>query len=257
MEWSTYGISLDKTSQRCLEFEKQNSHLEIKIVKGIDGSTIDKNTVISSGLANEDLIETGLLTSGRLGCAESHRKILQSLVSDNKPALILEDDVITHPKIIEFINGNFSFLNSIDLLFFTINTDSILETVSPQGLNKVSIFNPKHPTKEWIKIALEHTHLHQIVAEKFCKGFSLAAYFATPNGATKLLENAFPFNTETVDIPLINNKMLPTSIDRSFNKFYANMNVFITVPFLAYTPNTNSSTEEGKGEYNELQKRII
>ena len=256
MEWSIYGISLDKESKRCIEFENDNIHLNIEIIEGVNGSKLDKKTIISSGLATLDLIETDLLTAGALGSAESHRRIWKSIISDNKPALILEDDVITHREIIEFINGNYSFLNSIDSLFFTINTNSILQTISPQGLNKFSFFKPEHPSKEWIDIALKHTHLHQIVAEKFCKGFATAAYFVTPQGAAKLLENVFPLNTETVDIPFISDKMLPIRMDRSCNKFYEKMNVFITNPFLAYTPNTNSVTEKGKGEYNKLQETI-
>ena len=256
MEWSIYGISLDKQSQRCIDFLKDNTHLNIKIIKGINGADLSKNKVISSGLATKSLLETGLLTAGALGNAESHRKIWRSIVSDNKPALILEDDVITHKNIIEFINGNYAFLNTIDSIFFTINTDSILETVSPQGLSKVTSFHPQHPTKEWINIALNHTHLNQIIAEKFCKGFSTAAYFLTPKGAKNFLELVFPLNTEPVYIPFISPKMLPITMDRSCNKFYAKMNIFITIPFLAYTPNTNSVTEKGKGEYNDLQEPI-
>ena len=101
-----------------------------------------------------------------------------------------------------------------------------------------------------------HTHLNRIIAEKFCKGFSTAAYFLTPKGAKKFLELVFPLNTEPVYIPFISPKMLPITMDRSCNKFYAKMNIFITIPFLAYTPNTNSVTEKGKGEYNDLQEPI-
>ena len=103
---------------------------------------------------------------------------------------------------------------------------------------------------------MKHTHLNQIIAEKFCKGFSTAAYFITPKGAKEFLELVFPLNTEPVYIPQISDKMLPITMDRSCNKFYAKMNIFITIPFLAYTPNSNSLTERGKGEHNNLQEPI-
>ena len=77
---------------------------------------------------------------------------------------------------------------------------------------------------------------------RLIKAFGFCAYFISPNGAKKLNAKLFPLSLVTTKIPLITNQMPATTIDRAGCREYSQLDAFICQPFLAYTPNTDSST---------------
>ncbi len=248
MKYNIRGITLDKNSERCKSFIANNQHLNIEIFEGVKGSDLSKDFIISTKLITDELLSTNLVSLGSIGCAESHRRIWKDIVSSETSTLILEDDVFTHHDIATFINNNYLLLQKIDGLFFTINTDSILQSMSKEGLVKTQKFQPRNPNKKWINNALNSIYIKNISFEKFIKGFGTSAYFLTPDGAKNMLENVFPLNMIPVQIPLISNNILPISFDTSANKCYSKFKFYITTPFLAFTPNTNSDTENYKNK---------
>ena len=243
MAWETLAITLNPESNRFKDFKKNNYHLSITPYQAIKGSELSKEEVIRLGLATEELLSSTLLTNGALGCAASHRDIWKRCNIYGKGIFVMEDDCFTHPRINEFIFDNFDLLMTKDICFFGINTDSILESVSPQGLTTLSLFQPNYPGPEWIYQALTKTDVARVEIHKLLKAFGTCAYFVSPHGASKLDEYIFPLSLKTTNIPLINDKMPLVSIDRSGCSAYVQLEAMICHPFLAYSPNSDSSTQ--------------
>ena len=233
---------MDPEGTRYKTFLENNNHLPVETFQGVKGSDLSKEEIISQGLATDDLASTTLLTSGAVGVSASHRAIWQKCVQKNNGCLVLEDDACTHPRIADFINENLTRLMAIDICFFGINTDSILQSISPSGLATLSLFNPQHPSQEWIRNALSKTKVNEVVMHRLIKAFGTCAYFISPSGAKRLSTKLFPLSLVTTKIPLITEEMPAISIDRAGCREYSQLDAFICQPFLAYTPNTDSST---------------
>ena len=238
-EWRTFVIAMDQDSQRFRSFENNNSHLNFQVFNAVNGKNLDFNELISNGLITEELSTSPLLTKGTAGCAESHRSLWRKSVDDNINLFILEDDCYTHPSIEPFINARMQTLTSIDICLFGVNTNVDFHSISPQGLASITTFMPKHPREEWIRNALRRTNSTEVRFHKLLRGAGFCAYFITPKGASKMLEQIFPLSLEAKD-PYRN--ILPFSIDRSASKIYRDIAAAVCQPFLAFTPNVDSST---------------
>ena len=241
--WETLAITLEPKGQRYLEFKSNNKHLAIAPFTALRGTDIPKEEVIRQGIATEELVTTPLLTPGAVGCAASHRAIWARCSNGNKGFLVLEDDCYTHPNINDFIEKNIERLMSADICLFGVNTDSILKRTSQSNLTTLSLFEPKNPTPRWIRAALSKTDIRNVEIHKLEKAFGCCAYFVSPKGAHRLDTQIFPLSLKTTNIPLITDKMPLISIDRSGCSIYSQMDALICEPFLAYTPNINSSTK--------------
>jgi tetratricopeptide (TPR) repeat protein/GR25 family glycosyltransferase involved in LPS biosynthesis len=242
-QWETVAITLEPEGQRFKDFVSNNSHLDITPFQAARGIDLSKKEMIKQGLASKDLVATSLLTPGAAGCAASHRAIWKRSSKERKGFFVMEDDCYTHPNINGFISTNAESLMNADICFFGINTDSILESTSPTGLTSLNLFQPKYPTPEWIKEALSKTVISSVVMHKLIKAFGTCAYFISPQGARKLDSLIFPLSLRTTKIPLVNSKMPAITIDYAGCGIYAQLNAMICKPFLAYTPNTDSSTK--------------
>ena len=242
--WKCLAITLDPEGERYQKFLRNNSHLQIETFQGIKGREIPKKEIVSQGLATNELACSPSLTNGAIGCAASHKAIWDKAAKGGKGYFVLEDDCYTHPKVANFIKDNLKILMNTDICFFGINTDSILQSVSPTGLARISIFEPKYPSPEWIKNALSKTKTKEVSLHRLIKAFGSSAYFISPRGAKKLVAEIFPLSLETTNIPLITNKMPAVSIDRAGCGAYSQLAAYICQPFLAYTPNTDSATKK-------------
>jgi len=241
--WETLAITLEPTGQRYIGFKNNNKHLKITPFTALKGTDIPKEELLSQGIATEDLVATSLLTPGAAGNAASHRAIWARCSNGNKGFLVLEDDCYTHPKINDFVANNIARLMNADICFFGINTDSILQSISPLNLSRLCLFTPKYPTPDWIHAALSKTDIRNVEMHKLEKAFGYCAYFISPQGAQRLSKLIFPLSLKTTIIPLIANKMPAISIDRSGCSIYSQLDALVCEPFLAYTPNTDSSTK--------------
>jgi GR25 family glycosyltransferase involved in LPS biosynthesis len=203
----------------------------------IRGEDISRDDGIRLGLASQDLYDSGLLTPGALGCAASHRTLWQQCHRDNTPLLVLEDDCTTHPDIASFIQDNLQTLLDSDVCFLGLNTDSIVQSISPQGVMRVSVFDPQHPSQAWIKATLKQTEARTVALHRLVKGFGLWAYVVSPQGARKLLDGALPLSLATTNVPLLSEAMPAISLDRAACGVYGQLNALVCQPFLAYAPN--------------------
>lgn len=243
-EWIAKVICLDKRTKRYQNFSINNDHLKHQVFKGISGKDLNKEEVIKSGLYSRSLLDSNLVNVGAIGCAASHRELWKEVIRTEKPMLILEDDVITHKNITYFINNNYKQMLELDIIFLTINTNSILQSISPEGVETVTMFRYLYPSEEWIKNTLLNTNLVTVRPHKLVKAFGTAAYFITPTGARKMNEKTFPLKGDTINIPKINQKLLSLTHDVEANRFYHELDAYICIPFLAFSPNINSTTNK-------------
>jgi len=243
-QWECLAITLDPEGKRYQTFLENNSHLQIKTFQGIKGSDLSNEEIVSQGLATNELALSQVLTNGAIGCAASHKAIWDKAAKEGKGYFVLEDDGYTHPRVTNFITDNLARLMNVDICFFGINTDSILQSISPTDLVSLSLFDPKHPSREWIRNALSKTSVKEVAMHRLIKAFGSFAYFISPSGAKKLSTRIYPLSLATTTIPLITDKMPAISIDRAGCGAYSQLEAFICQPFLAYTPNTDSTTKQ-------------
>lgn len=241
--WRCHVITLDADSQRFQSFRQRNSALRPEVFQGLKGDCVSPQERIERELITQPLAASGVLHEGTFGCAMSHRQLWMQALEADGGMLILEDDVITHPDLPLWIDANQHQLLRHDVTHFTVNTDSALTTISPQGLVQSTLFQPKHPDQSWIDHALCATKLSQVQVQRLLKAFGMCCYFLSPAGARKFLDSTFPLTLDTTPIPLISNAMPGFSIDRRLNAFYPGFQALITIPFLAYTPNIDSHTQ--------------
>ena len=194
--WECLAITLDPEGKRFQSFLENNSHLQIKTFQGIKGSDLSKEEIISQGLVTNELAVSPLLTNGAIGCSASHKAIWDKAAEGDKGYFILEDDCYTHPGVANFIDNNLARLMNIDICFFGINTDSILQSISPIELASITLFEPKHPTQKWIRNALSKTTTEEVAIHRLIKAFGTCAYFISPSGAKTLSTQIYPLRLQ-------------------------------------------------------------
>lgn len=230
-------ITMDKNSNRFRAFSENNKHLQFKIFQGISGEYISKEDRLAGGFVTPELESTGLVSNVRLGTAMSHWSIWQEAKEKSSGVLIMEDDVMTHPQIWSKVE-KFQNQDSFDIIFFSCNTDSSITMISPEGLAFSTVCEPKNPDPDWISAALARTNVDDSRYWKLVRAFGLCCYFVTPNGARKLIDSLFPLTSEATYVPHVG-EVAGCAVDHRMNALYDNMNVFISMPFLAYTPHHN------------------
>jgi len=234
---------MDAGSPRFKAFRQANPGLQVEVLIGSRGASMSQDERIAQGLVTAELARSGLLHEGTLGCALSHRRLWQEACQLPGGMLILEDDVVCHPRLVEWIEKHHASLLQSDITHFGLNTDSIVTTLTSQGLVQTSVFDPKYPDQAWIARAHQSTPISEVRFERLFKGFGMCCYFVSPVGAQALLNKVFPLTLAASPIPLITKAMPGSSIDRRLNAFYASMRAGVTRPFMAYTPNDDSSTK--------------
>lgn len=238
-----HAISLDPEGDRYGKFATRNAHLgAINIFRAIKGSDISREERINSGLMTPELTASGSVTDGTVGCAASHRAVWRRIAETGVGAVVMEDDVITHPGLLEYMAANRKLLRGTDAVFFGVNTDAVLATVSPQGLIVRELMSPKIPDEAWIANAFAATPVAEVRPHRLLKGFGLCCYWVSPAGAARFLEDCYPLTLEGTDVPFMTEKWPGSAIDGRMNAFFPTMSVFVTRPFLAYSPNNDSST---------------
>ena len=229
---------MDTNSNRFKSFASNNSHLQFATFTGISGADISKADRISAGLVTADIADTADITDTRIGTAVSHWCLWQEAIKRNSGILIMEDDVMTHPQIWSQVES-LPDLDETDLVFFSANTDAPMAMRSPEGLTQASRFDPRNPHPDWIRSTLARTSVEHVRYWRLSRAFGLCCYFVTPHGAQALTNMMFPLRTDGVFVPLISDPVMQCAIDHRMNALYDQLNVFISMPFLAYTPHHN------------------
>ncbi len=114
----TFYINLDRRPDRNSAIQSQLQQLNIKAqrIQAIDGSTITNQ---QAAFVDSDMFILRMkrpISQGEIGCALSHRKIWQKILDEKlEYSLVMEDDVIINPALIELLTSNqykkFDFIN--------------------------------------------------------------------------------------------------------------------------------------------------
>jgi GR25 family glycosyltransferase involved in LPS biosynthesis/tetratricopeptide (TPR) repeat protein len=248
--WRVAVITMDAASERFAAFSEANAHLISRLEpwQGVDGRRLDWRQAVVSGLYSEAGLQVKGLTAGTIGCAASHRRLWESCLISGKPLLILEDDVVTHPGLVRFIEDHRARLEGCHIALFGCNTDSVLQARTAQGLTLTCAMQPAHPPQDWIAGALENTDPDRATFLDLIKACGLCSYMLTPEGARFLLEHCFPLSEITTFMPLLPRQLPGIAIDWRLCDLYDQMRALIVYPFLAFTPNTKSSTRASRTE---------
>jgi hypothetical protein len=90
---------------------------------------------------------------------------------------------------------------------------------------------------------LAQTDLSRIAFRPVLNAFGLCCYLVSPQRAAKLAQRVLPLRLDGVPIPGLSSATVRgTSIDRRMNALFPDMRAFVMRPFLAWTPNIDSST---------------
>jgi hypothetical protein len=90
---------------------------------------------------------------------------------------------------------------------------------------------------------LQQTDLSRTAFRPVLNAFGLCCYLVSPQGAAKLAQRVLPLRLDGVPIPGLEGTIVRgTSIDRRMNALFPDLRAFVMRPFLAWTPNTDSST---------------
>ena len=242
-----YVIGLDKSSDRFKAFLVNNSHLQAEFFQGVKGTLISEEEKISMGLlSKENHIQ---ITSGEAGCALSHRNIWEITKKNKIGSLILEDDVITHPGIVDFININYEEMMKFDITHFSVNNNTILESISPEGIHSLRLFANQYRSPQFIKQTLKRANLNEVRIDKLITSFGSSAYFLSPKGADLLIKKIFPFKGTPIKLPLKKHDFIPTGIDSEAIRYYKDIKAIVCNPLIAYSPNIDSSTIKKSFEF--------
>jgi glycosyl transferase family 25 len=241
MAIESWVMTIDTKSDRFRRFTELNDHLKFEIFEGIHGSKLSFPDSVKQGFLTPDCAASGLVSPGHLGAAISHWTLWWKAVYEQKSLLILEDDVATHRELHSWIDGS-DICRDADLVLFGINTDSVLEAISPEGVHQITIFGERHPDYASIGEKLSLTRTSDVRAWKLLKAFGLCCYLVTPKGASKLVEQILPLRLEGVPVPLVDDNVAGIGVDRRLNAVLQNMDAYVSIPFLAWTPNTESNT---------------
>ena len=102
-----YVISLKRLPERRKSMETQLASLglEAEFVEGVDGLELSEATIKANyNYQGRDYTDPRRMTPTEIGCAWSHRNVYKRLIdSDEKYALVLEDDTILAPGIVPFL----------------------------------------------------------------------------------------------------------------------------------------------------------
>ena len=241
--WQAHVISLNpSTSPRFQAFAQRNAHLPFTVFPGVLGKALNRTQLLADGVISPELLAPTSATPGMLGCAMSHRALWERCVEAQVPFLILEDDTATHWEIVRYIEVHWEALNALQYLKFGVNTDSVMYAQTPEGLNQTSMWLLKYPPYDQIDQWLAKTQLRDVRRHRLIYSFGNLAYWVTPQGAKLLLERTFPLSAKTTDIQGYF-KIAGISLDRRLQAVFGTMDAYVTVPFLAYSPNDDSATE--------------
>ena len=231
-------ITINTESDRFKSFQTNNQHLKYDIFMGIQGKDLSIVDSVAAGFVTPELSNTNEIPDSRLGCALSHFTLWREILQTGSPMLIMEDDVMTHPKIWEQVEL-LPDLDQKDIVLFSCNLNAPMTIVSPEGVISASLFEPRNPHPDWIKSALAKTDLRKIRYCRLKRSFGMCCYLVTPKGAKKLVESLLPLRTDGIFVPLIPYSIMQCGLDRRLNALYDELEAFISIPFLAYTPHEN------------------
>lgn len=228
----TYVISLTRSTDRRIHFDKQNSTYmgAYSYYDAIDGNTIDisqlKPATFTKGSVN--------YSKGAIGCALSHLNLWKKCIEINKPILIMEDDVIVSADFTTHLDTVMRMLPvDWDILQLSYNFDTVLSFHNTSYEVCNGIFGQTKMRETDIE-GFVHSKIYPTIA-KLNHSFGTSAYIISPKGARLLKDKCFPLNNTVINVPFIN-KLVCYTIDCMMNTVYKDINAYVCVIPFVMTP---------------------
>ena len=266
----THVITLDVYAPRYSDFLERNPHLveDLQTWKGVDGRKMGYKKLVADGIMTQALVDSKQTSEGMGGVSLSHRKIWEHVAATDELALMVEDDVYTHPEIREWGEAHREGLEAADITLCGFNTDSFTFTKDlVTGYATFQTYDPPAPSADWIKAALAGTNATDgsVHIARLSNAFGVYCYWISPKGANKLKDGILPL---TLDHVFTYNKDVPggwppvgkppvlfmpfnpiktivqNSIDVRLNRIYDEIDAYVLAPRpLAYTENDKTKSQ--------------
>lgn len=232
-----FVINLARSETRLRAFRDTNGHLlGVERFAAVDGQTIDRGQLASSGLIASDVI----YTDGAIGSALSHRALWTLAVESGEPITVFEDDATVSYCFDHFQRKLADFRGHWDFIAWGWNFDvplwaQMVRNVSPmrvhayQASMRADVGN--------FQTSSTDSHLFRLFHM-----FGTMAYSVSPRGAKALLAHCFPLRNREVPFRFSGSSYKNSSVDVIMSEVYERMEAFVSVPPLAVSENIHESS---------------
>lgn len=235
----TYVISID--NHKLESFYSNNTHLiDVSLFMGTIGRDVDESVREQDGSV---LAHPMKISSQDYGAASSHLRLLKHICNTHKNdevALVLEDDVHTHPKIQSY---NMTPSSSLTLCSYNLNSFLVTDVA---GIRTLRFFSPEHPTDVEFR-RMKTIDIKRVQTEKLIGAWGAMCYFIRPQLACELSRSLrLGFNRIWDEWPIHPalqfaspqfEKLHRFGFDAALNSFYSQGTSYVTHPPLGLTTN--------------------
>lgn len=229
-----YVISLDRTPDRLSEFSIKNPHIRFRKFSAVDGRTIDKNSLIKSGILSTDLT----FNDPAIGCALSHLTLWQHSININQPVTVIEDDCLLHENFSTLSSDASQKIGDYDLIQWGWNFEGPIEYMSSGSMGKIkAVFDHALLCKstEYFLTHRESALLHKVLFY-----YGTTCYTISPAGARRLISLLLPFKDF---YPYLNVRFqFNLGLDCSLNYVHPIINSYACIYPIAFTLNDKSKS---------------
>jgi GR25 family glycosyltransferase involved in LPS biosynthesis len=243
-----YLINLDRSVDRLRLFKDRNRHLKgVTRVPGIEGASLDRSALISSGYILDDL----KYGAGTLGSALSHIKLWEKAVAENKALTILEDAVVVSRRFEEYarhflsnVPSDWHFIQwgtTFNSAFLWVDLGISRARIEPYGDRKYRS-SSEYETFQTQKFPNAPSPL------KVLHSFGIMGYSISPSGAKAALDYCLPLRQRLISFPDARVSTPDTSLDVALAGLYLSINAYTCVPHLIIRcldePSVRSATDK-------------
>jgi GR25 family glycosyltransferase involved in LPS biosynthesis len=181
-------------------------------------------------------------TPGVLGNALSHKALWERARAAGGPLTIAEDDAVLNHRFSEkAVKLSAKLPPDWDIILWGWNFDSILHCEVVPGLRQgVMHFDPSplgHKREQFQALDVDPVPLRLLGA------FGILCYSVSPKGAFLLRSLCFPLRNELVSIPGLNRSIKNYTLDTVMNKYYRELQAFVSLPPLAWSENDKATSD--------------
>ena len=219
-------ISLKESIKRRTEFDKLNKkYIKYKYFDAINGNTLPNNI---DNILNKN---ASGYKKGAVGCAMSHLNLWNKCIENNKPMIIMEDDVFVSKDFNKHLQSIMDMLpEKWHILQLCYNCDSILGFSNTNFEDAYTFFTKKKFDDNDIEV-FQNSEIHPTIA-RLKMSFGMSCYIITPLGANILKQKCFPMDNRIINIPLAG-QVKSYTLDIIMNDIYKNIDAYVCpIPFV-------------------------
>ncbi len=233
-------INLERRKDRNERFLKQNAGIaDFERFQAADGRALRVDELIKEGILQEPIKS---FTPGSLGAAYSHLQLWDACIADDRVVTIAEDDAVFNH---DFVARAEQFLAKLptdwDIVLWGWNFDSTLCVRIMGGLRQAVLsFDAGQ-----LGSAVADFQKQDLDAQpwRLLGAFGVVCYSLSPQGAARFRRLCFPLKNELIDVPGFPRPLPPLNIDTPMNKYYRDLNAYVSFPPLVWTENERADSD--------------